>query len=212
MIKLSNSFFEGDITLTNKILYIHGMGGDVTEAQRFEENCPNYDIMGVDYNEYLPWVVAKKIRAYYDEVKDDPVAIIANSIGAYFSMLALQDQSLQQALFISPLLDMEQYILSKMQQAGITENELQAKGEIETDRKEILSWQYLQYVREHPLDWKVPTEILYGEKDDRIPLVTVKKFVKEHRAGLTIMPEGEHRFHTRVQLNFLNEWMKKVIK
>ncbi|WP_119325579.1 prolyl oligopeptidase family serine peptidase [Companilactobacillus musae] len=198
--------------MTNKILYIHGMGGDVTEAQRFEENCPNYDIMGVDYNEYLPWVVAKKIRAYYDEVKDDPVAIIANSIGAYFSMLALQDQSLQQALFISPLLDMEQYILSKMQQAGITENELQAKGEIETDRKEILSWQYLQYVREHPLDWKVPTEILYGEKDDRIPLVTVKKFVKEHRAGLTIMPEGEHRFHTRVQLNFLNEWMKKVIK
>lgn len=198
--------------MTNKILYIHGMGGDATEAQRFEENCPDYDIMGVDYNEYLPWVVAKKIRAYYDEVKDDPVTIIANSIGAYFSMLALQDQSLQQALFISPLLDMEQYILSKMQQAGITENELQAKGEIETDRKEILSWQYLQYVREHPLDWKVPTEILYGEKDDRIPLVTVKKFVKEHRAGLTIMPEGEHRFHTRVQLNFLNEWMKKVIK
>lgn len=188
------------------------MGGTATEAQRFEENCPNYDIIGVDYDEYLPWAVAKKIRAYYDEIKDEPVTIIANSIGAYFSMLALQDQPLQQALFISPLLDMEQYILSKMQQAGITENELQSKGEVETDRKETLSWQYLQYVREHPVDWKVPTEILYGENDDRIPLATVKNFVKEYQAGLTIMPEGEHRFHTRVQLNFLNEWMKKVIK
>ena len=115
------------------------MGGTATEAQRFEENCPNYDIIGVDYDEYLPWAVAKKIRAYYDEIKDEPVTIIANSIGAYFSMLALQDQPLQQALFISPLLDMEQYILSKMQQAGITDNELQSKGEVETDRKETLS-------------------------------------------------------------------------
>ncbi len=47
----------------------------------------------------------------------------------------------------------------------VSEQELAQKGEIPTDFGETLSWKYLCFVREHPIDWKVPTEILYAEHD-----------------------------------------------
>ena len=36
-------------------------------------------------------------------------------------------------------------------------------------------------------------------------------FAEEHRAGLTVMPGGEHWFHTPEQMQFLDDWMKKLL-
>lgn len=60
---------------------------------------------------------------------------------------------------------MEQLIVDMMFWANVTEDELQDKKEIETTFGETLSWEYLCYVRRNPITWKIPTDILFGEKD-----------------------------------------------
>lgn len=73
--------------------------------------------------------------------------LIANSIGAYFTMNALGDQRIEKALFISPIVNTEKLITDMMMWAGVTEAELKEKGELATDLGEVLSWEYLTYVR-----------------------------------------------------------------
>lgn len=193
------------------IIYIHGKGGNHTEAEQYKEFCAGFDIIGVDYKNDFPWIVEKQIKAVYDKLhqKYDKIYILANSIGAYFAMHTLQNCSIAKALFISPVLDMEQLILDMMKWANITEQKLRSKGKIPTDFGETLSWEYLQFVREHPIFWNVPTGILYAENDHLIPRRTVDKFVAAHNATLTVMPCGEHWFHTDEQLAFLYDWLKK---
>lgn len=95
--------------------------------------------------------------------------------------------------------------------AGVTEQELREKGEIPTDFGETLSWEYLSWVRENPIDWRVRTEILYAQGDALISRETVVEFAESHDAGLTVMEGGEHWFHTREQMDFLYERIKKLI-
>ncbi|MQS75416.1 alpha/beta hydrolase [Lactobacillus halodurans] len=194
------------------ILYIHGMGGSAAEARRFQRDCPKSEVIGIDYDGYLPWLAPKKIREVYDEIskKSDQISIIANSIGVYLGMLALQDCELDQALFISPMLDMEKYVLDKLTAAGFSEADLKSQKEIKINQREILSYKYLQFIREHPLKWEAPTQILYGEKDDHTPISVVNEFVNNHSAVLTVIPDGQHYFHNRQQLMLLDKWVKEV--
>lgn len=196
------------------ILYIHGKGGNAGEAAAFQKNCPGYIVRGVDYHGENPWEVAKELQEAYQRVRADAdsVLLLANSIGAYYGMLALQGCPLEKALLISPVVDMEQLILDMMGWAGVTEKELETKGEIPTSFGETLSWEYLSFVRVHPIHWDIPTEILYGGRDGMIRRESVEKFAKSHSARITVMEEGEHWFHTEEQLAFLDQWMERVIQ
>lgn len=195
------------------IIYVHGKHGSYLEADEYKKNCPNFDIYGVDYNDYFPWIVEEEIVKVYDEVRCeyDCIYIIANSIGAYFSMHALQKFPIEKALFISPILNMEKLILDMMNWANVSEEDLFEKKEITTDFGEVLSWNFLRFVRENPLEWNIPTEILYAEKDELISRKTVDDFTKSHKVVLTVMSGGEHWFHTEKQIDYLNDWMKKSI-
>ena len=59
--------------------------------------------------------------------------------------------------------------------SNITEDELESKKEITTSFGEPLSWQYLLYARNHPINWNTPTGILYGEKDNQISIFYIKQ-------------------------------------
>lgn len=196
------------------ILYIHGKGGSHMEIEQYKMNCKGFDMIGVDYDVYLPWMVQSKIKNAYNELcsKYEGIYIIANSIGAYFAMHTLQNCDIKKALFISPILDMEKLILDMMNWASVSEKELCEKGEIETDFNETLSWNYLKFVREHPIEWHIPTSILYAKKDHLNSLKTVNEFVQRHNSQLTIMENGEHFFHTDEQISFLNNWMKAALQ
>lgn len=74
---------------------------------------------------------------------------------------------------------------------------------------ETLSWEYLCYVRRHPIIWNVPTCILYGEHDNLTSIETVSAFATQHHADLTVMPGGEHWFHTDKQMQFLDQWIRE---
>ena len=95
--------------------------------------------------------------------------------------------------------------------ANVSETDLHEKIEIPTDFGETLSWKYLCFVRENPIIWNVPTEILYAENDNLISRQTVNEFISNHNTHLTVMENGEHWFHTDEQLAFLDSWMKKAI-
>lgn len=196
------------------MIYVHGKNGSFREIEQYKKNCDGLDLIGVDYNEYLPWVVQDQIQSIYEEVehKYDGIFLLANSIGAYFSMLALQNRKIERALFISPILDMEQLILDMMDWANVSEKELYEKGEIATNFGETLSWKYLCFVRDNPIVWKTPTKILYGSHDDLTSRQTIDKFVHAHNASLTVLESGEHWFHTDEQLAYLDKWMKDAVK
>lgn len=149
------------------ILYIHGKGGSASEADNYRKSCDGYDVIGVDYELNYPWLLQDTIQEAYRNTakKYDSISLIATSIGAYYSMNSLQNVPLEKALFISPLLDMEQLICNMIDWANVTEKELEKKKEIKTDFGEDLSWDYLCYVRNNPIQWNVPTEILYASKD-----------------------------------------------
>ena len=195
------------------IIYIHGKGGSSLEINQYKESCLGFDMVGIDYNEYLPWIVEKQIKSVYEKVEKtyDEIYILANSIGAYFAMHSLQKVNIKKALFISPILDMEQLILNMMNWANVSEETLCEKKEISTDFGETFSWKYLCFVRENPIVWNISTEILYGEKDNLTSRETVDKFIKNHNAHLTVMENGEHWFHTEKQLIFLNNWLKQSL-
>ena len=93
--------------------------------------------------------------------------------------------------------------------AKMTEQELAEKREIATNFGETLSWEYLCYVRQHPIIWNVPTCILYGEHDNLTSIETVSAFAKRYHAKLTVMPGGEHWFHTEEQMQFLDHWVRE---
>ena len=122
-------------------------------------------------------------------------------------MSSLDGARIDQAYFISPVVDMEKLIGNMMLQAGVSEQELAERQEIPTEFGETLSWNYLCYVREHPLSWHIPTRILYGARDNLTSPETISAFAKRIGAELTVMPDGEHWFHTEQQLQFLDKWI-----
>lgn len=135
------------------------------------------------------------------------LTLIANSIGAYFSLLSLDETLVDAAYLISPVVDMEKLIGRMMTWANVTERELAERQEILTTFGETLSWRYLCDVREHPVTWRVPTRILYGERDELTDMRTITEFAEKSGAALTVMPGGEHWFHTDEQLRFLDRWI-----
>ena len=193
------------------VIYIHGKGGNIEETNHYQSIFRENDVIGFNYKSQTPWEAEIEFPILYDRCAKsyDSVILIANSIGAYFAMLSLVEKNISQALFISPIVDMEKLIMDMMKWLNITEDELKSKKEVETEFGETLSWEYLSYVKNHPIRWSVPTSILYGEKDNLTFQETITKFAEQIGATLTIMKNGEHWFHTDKQLKFLDTWVRK---
>ena len=190
------------------VLYIHGKGGSASESEHYRPLFPNGEVVGLDYKTFTPWETGREIREAAERLaRGGRLTLIANSIGAYFAMNAGLDGLAARAYFISPIVDMERLIRDMMALANVTEGELKDRGTAATPFGETLSWEYLRYVREHPIKWRVPTEILYASGDTLTSYGTVRSFADTCGARLTVMEGGEHWFHTPEQLKFVDEWI-----
>ena len=201
-------------------LYVHGKMGSKEEALAFAgQACPaGYQVLAIDLPEHgarrdrpeqlLPWAVVPEIQAVYARMQPvwPHIRLYGVSIGAWLAMQALRAEKLEKALLVSPVVDMETLILSMMQGAHVTEEQLKAAGEIPTEMGETLSWPYLCWVREHPLQWHTPTQVLYGDKDALTSRAVMERFRQQSGAHLTIMEDGEHWFHTSVQMAAVQMW------
>lgn len=192
------------------VLYIHGKGGNASESTHYEKLFPDCKVIGLDYKTFSPWETGKEIHEAVAGLKTDAesIILIANSIGAFFSMNANLNGLIEKAYFISPVVNMEKLICDMMKWANVIETELEQRKIIPTDFGEELSWEYLCYVRKHPLNWQIPTSILYGENDNLTSLETIKDFAEKQGASLTVMKGGEHWFHTEEEMKFLDEWIR----
>lgn len=193
------------------IAYIHGKNGKSSESRHYEPLFPGCSVIGLDYRSATPYEALEDIRNSLKTLKEkhDSITIVANSIGAFFSMNAGIEDLIEKAFFISPVVDMEKLILGIMAADGVTETELKSRKTIPTSFGEDLSWYYLCYVREHPINWKVKTEILYGMRDNLTSYDTISAFAKKHGAHLTVMEDGGHWFHTDEEMRFLDDWISK---
>lgn len=202
-------------------LFVHGQCGCKEEGAAFAQVvCPKgFQVLAVDLPEhgarcgkadrFDPWTAVPELRAAQKFMKSRwrEINLRANSIGAHFSMLAFAGEPPHRALFVSPILDMERLIAGMMRWAGVTEQELKARGEITTDFGQTLSWRYLSWERQHPIkSWNCPTAILYAGQDSMTDRETAERFAADHGASLTVMENGEHWFHTPEQLAALRAW------
>lgn len=200
--------------MKNAVIYIHGKYGTAEEAEHYKKIFNEADIIGFEYTSEYPWDFQKELSIFIDNIytKYKKISIIANSIGAYFIMVSLTNKHIEKAFFISPIVDMEKLITDMMLLENITEEELYKKKEIKTSFGETLSLEYLTFVRKNPIEWNIPTYILYGEKDNMTSYETILNFANKTKANLTIMKGGEHWFHTDQQMEFLDNWIKNLVK
>lgn len=141
------------------------------------------------------------------------IHLFAESLGAYFSLLAYPGYPLRSCLFLSPILDMERLIKNMMHWYGVSEDTLAKKGKIPTPLGETLDWEYYSYVRENPIvRWDAPTAILYGTDDKLTERDVIDTFSRRFAGEVTVMQNGEHYFHTEEQLAVLRQWLETHIQ
>ena len=122
-------------------LFVHGQGGNKTEAAAFAAlTAPTgWQVLGIDLPEhgdrtgetdFTPWQVVPELQMVlaYLQQHWQVVRLRANSIGAYFSMLAFAGATIEKALFVSPIVDMERLICDMMRWAGVGEQRLRREG------------------------------------------------------------------------------------
>lgn len=202
-------------------LFVHGRHGRKEEAKPFAEAvCPKgWQVLAVDLPEHGarrgsaetldPWHVVPELETVLAYIRNrwSRTDLRADSIGAWFSMLAFGNTPPERSLFVSPVLDMAALIQRMMAWARVTEADLEDRESIPTDFGETLSWKYYQYAKAHPIKvWSSPTAILYAGQDTLTPRREVEDFVSRFHCGLTVMEEGEHWFHTPEQLEVLRRW------
>ncbi|MDD3368532.1 MAG: alpha/beta hydrolase [Lachnospiraceae bacterium] len=211
-------------------LFVHGKDGNKEEAEDFAKQVcqKGYQVLGIDLpghgerkneiDHFNPWDVIPELDTVWRFAEKcwGTIGVRANSIGAWFSMLAFSDRNVEKSLFVSPILDMERLIQNMMKWAGVSEDELEEKQEIETSFGETLSWKYYRYAKEYSFltgkkEWEKPTAILYAGQDNLTERITVDAFCEKYKCSLTVMENGEHWFHTPEQMDVLHQWERDEI-
>lgn len=207
-------------------LFLHGQSGHKEEGERFAQiaNPKGWQVVAIDLPQhgqrqggaepFLPWVVVPELEQVWQELQGrwKRIALRANSIGAWLAMLALAGKPVDTCLFVSPVVDMENLIQTMMTWAGVTEERLEREREIPTDFGQTLSWDYLKYVRQHPVHaLSAHTNILYGDQDNLVPQPVVECFARAEGAHLTVYPGGEHWFHMPEQMKVMGTWEERCL-
>ena len=176
-------------------LFVHGLQGRKEEALAFAEVAvpKGYQVLGIDLPlERKPWEVMPLLNDVCDYLYENwrSVSIRANSIGSWFSLLAFQSKKVDQALFVSPILDMKKFIEGQPTREG----------------------DYYEWVCNKPIThWNAPTYILRPEIDRLVSEEVGRDFIRRHQCQVNIMPDGEHWFHTLEQLALMKEWEESTV-
>ena len=88
-------------------IYVHGKGGSAGEAEHYRALFPNSAVIGFDYRSQTPWDAKDEFPAFFaaQRKRCGRLILIANSIGAFFSLSSLDETLVDRAYFISPVVD-----------------------------------------------------------------------------------------------------------
>lgn len=139
------------------------------------------------------------------------VSLYACSLGAYFSLNTYSQLNIRKCLFQSPILDMEYLIHQMMMWFDVSEERLAREKEVDTPI-DTMSWDYYQYVKAHLIQkWNIPTDILFGGKDNLQSLEVVKQFADKFQCSLTVAENSEHPFMGEGDAQIVSKWLKDNI-
>lgn len=172
-----------------------GHGGNTQSSQTIDE-----------------YIQTLKLIMQAAQMKWQKISLFACSIGAYFSLQAYQEESLDHVYFLSPIVNLFELIDDEMQREQITEEQLEREQEIETKNGMMLDWQYYNYVKTHPvISWEYPTYILFGGQDKFQSKTQIRKFVHDFQCKLKIEEDAGHYFHTKEELESYAAWLETSI-
>ena len=192
------------------VIYIHGLHGSFKEAEDYSFLSKEYDVVGLDYQDGNPWELGDIIRSEFEKITKNykEIVVIANSIGAFYAYEYLSDFKIKQAFFISPIADMFQIIFNLMMKEGIHHKHLEEKKFITCKDGTLLSYAFYQHVSNYKDNWEVPTDVLYGSRDDLVYIENIADFLAKHpNARLTIKQDAGHYMHTKEEKEFVKNWI-----
>lgn len=93
------------IVMHERIIYIHGMGGSAAEAIHYKNVFRDCDVIGLDYTAKTPWDAEQEFPKLFRQAAEgiEHVELIAVSIGAWFTMHALNGQKVEKHFSFFPL-------------------------------------------------------------------------------------------------------------
>lgn len=208
-------------------LYVHGRGGNKEVAVSFYQMVKKagWQVLSIDLpkhgerqesaEKFNPWTIVPELSLLYSYACDqwETIGLCADGIGTYFSLRAFQMKPFDQALFISPIVDMAEYIDDALAVDNITPDQLKAEGRLDTSEGVHLSWDYYLYTHENPIKvWPSPTEILYGDQDDMMKRSSLEGFCDKFQCGLTVIEGGDHGFTREEDQEIVENWVKETLK
>jgi len=103
---------------------------------------------------------------------------------------------------------MEYLIRQMMVWFGISEERLAHEKEIDTPI-DLMTWEYYQYVKEHPVqNWNIPTSILFAGRDNLQSLDIVKNFADKINCVLKVSENSEHPFMGEEDGAIVEQWLR----
>ena len=83
------------------VVYVHGKGGSPAEAEHYKSLFPDSEVIGFDYRAQTPWEAKEEFPPFFAALRQrcGSLTLIANSIGAFFSLSAL-DETLVDAAYL----------------------------------------------------------------------------------------------------------------
>lgn len=207
-------------------LVVHGQGGCKEDAADFARWVTpfGWQVCAIDLPGHgerrnqdglFPWIVVPELKQVLNdlEARWNRVGLYAQSLGAWFSLLAFAGYPFEQVLLVSPLLDMESLIRGWMDEAGISVEELRERGEIPLADGRVLNQVYLDYAKTHPvMPWNTPTSVLQARRDPITPLETTEVYAKPFHWDLRVIPDGTHGFHGPLMKEVLEAWILERIR
>lgn len=206
-------------------LFVHGKMFSKEAAEAFAEIAEargyqtiSFDLPGhgerADENERCDiWNGMRDLAVIGDYVFANwkEISLFGCSLGAFFCLHTYKECKIEKCLFQSPILDMEYLIQQMMLWFDVSEERLERQKEVDTPI-DVLSWDYYQYVRKHPIQrWNIPTYILYGGKDNLQSLEVIKHFTGKFNCVLTVAENSEHSFMDEGDGWIIEQWMKESI-
>jgi|GEM_PF-684891 len=163
-----------------------------------------------DDKAFTPMDASPEVRAFARLARSQSteVSLLANSIGAYFSLCDTPAGTFERAWMVSPLLDLEYYIRDIMAEYSVSDEQLEAQTVIDTPRG-VLERSYLRFVEEHPARLNAPSWMIRGDQDEMVPLNALSRFVGAPGVELVQVEGGQHFLGQPPHLDTVVAWFEE---
>ena len=83
----------------NIVIYVHGKGGSAEEAEHYKPLFQDSEVVGFDYRAQTSWEAKEEFAQFFAQQRQrcDKLTLIANSIGAFFSLMSLDETLIDRA-------------------------------------------------------------------------------------------------------------------